>query len=249
MVARNCLSAYSLPVKILATPSKNQRLACEAILRGHRWLGGISEPVADRLLAAGRWYQVAPGETIAMAGEEDGGICGFASGTLSSRQMAATAEIPMTDLHMAPCWVIPRSFLPDEEWITTLCAQTPVTMVHVPRQAFAQLMEEFPELRLHLLRNVSAIFARMSLALSDALIRESGQRCIAVLLRIADRRLQGSEPSEVPVGHLDLAGMANLSRQKVGDVLRELEEQGLVELGYRRIRIPAPDRLRALLTD
>jgi sugar-specific transcriptional regulator TrmB len=43
--------------------------------------------------------------------------------------------------------------------------------------------------------------------------------------------------------------MTNLSRQKVGDVLRDLESRGLVELGYRRIRIPEPDRLRALLED
>lgn len=203
--------------------------------------------LAERILAAGRMRQLAPGDSIAMAGDEEGGLFAIATGTIFSRQSAATPDIPMTDMHIAPFWLISRAFLPGQEWVTTVAAQTPVTILHIPRPVLAQMLGEHPELYLHILRIVSAIFARMTVALSDALIRKASDRCIAVLLRISERRFSGDDGVDLPIGQMDLAGMANLSRQKVGEVLRELEEAGLVELGYRRIGVLAPARLRAML--
>lgn len=219
----------------------------EARLRAHRWLSGMGPDMQDRLLAAGRLQRLAPGDQIVMAGSEEGGLLGFAAGCISSRPSSAPPEVPMTDLHLAPFWLISRTILPGEAWVTTLTAQSPVVLLRIPRASMVQMLTEDPLLNVHILRNISAIFSRMTVALSDALIRQPEQRCAAVMLRIIEQRFEGDTPAEIPTGQTELAGMANLSRQKVNEVLRAMEAAGLVQPGYRRIRVLAPARLRAML--
>jgi CRP/FNR family transcriptional regulator, cyclic AMP receptor protein len=51
------------------------------------------------------------------------------------------------------------------------------------------------------------------------------------------------------MNHEDLAYMANVARTTAGTILRKLEADGHVGLSYRRIRIFAPDALRAMVQD
>ena len=77
-------------------------------------------------------------------------------------------------------------------------------------------------------------------------------RCIAVLLRLGGCRLSSppdSRPIEINLSQEDIAFMSNLARTTVGAVLRKLEAMGLLEQSYRRLRILAPDALRAMLRD
>jgi hypothetical protein len=43
--------------------------------------------------------------------------------------------------------------------------------------------------------------------------------------------------------------MANLSRHTSGEILRELEADGLITLGYRSIALRDPASLRAIIND
>ena len=74
----------------------------EALLRQQGWLADIAEPLQDKLVAQGRWTERSPGEHLAMAGEDVGGLTGIAIGTVFSRAGNAPADISMTDLHFAP---------------------------------------------------------------------------------------------------------------------------------------------------
>jgi CRP-like cAMP-binding protein len=219
----------------------------EAALCSRGWLSEIAEPLQGRLIAEGRWVQRDAGQPLAMAGEEFGGLIGIASGCVFSRAGNAPAEVAMTDLHFAPVWMTSRSLVPGEQRVITVVAQTRVTALRIPQFALFQLMREHPELIVHLLRNIGNIFARLALVVGDGHVRDGRGRCIATLLRLSDPDLQGIVPDRLPIGHLELAGMANLSRQKAGDVLRELERDGLLELGYRWIAIRDRARLLAMV--
>lgn len=221
----------------------------EALLRGSGWLADIAEPLQGKLIAQGRWIERAAGEPLAMAGEEVGGLTGIAIGTVFSRAGNAPPDVSMTDLHFAPVWMASRALVPGEARMLSVVAQTEVKALRIPQFALFQLMGEHPELTAHLFRNFANLFARMTIVIGNAHLRDGRERCIAVLLRIVDDRYQGHAPDWIPIGQMDLAGMANVSRQKVGDVLRELEALGLVELGYRQMRVLDKDRLLALLPD
>jgi CRP/FNR family transcriptional regulator, cyclic AMP receptor protein len=77
-------------------------------------------------------------------------------------------------------------------------------------------------------------------AADDLLIRDASRRCNATLLRLAGlRNARGLTPplSEVDVTQEELAYLSNLSRNATGLLLRDLEKRGLIELGYKSIRI------------
>ena len=57
----------------------------------------------------------------------------------------------------------------------------------------------------------------------------------------------GAQPIEVNVSQEDFAAMTDLARNSAGAVLRNLEAAGYVKVSYRRVRILAPDALRAML--
>jgi CRP-like cAMP-binding protein len=216
------------------------------MLRAQGWLSGIGEPLQSKLLAQGRWLQRQPGEPLGMAGDDFGGLIGIAAGVVFSRAGNAPADVAMTDLHFAPVWTISRTIVPGEVRVVTITAQTEVIALRIPQFALLQLMTEHPELVAHLFRNIANLFARLTMVVGDGQIRDGRGRCIATLLRLSDQSIQGTVPERLPIGQQELAGMANLSRQKTGEVLRELERAGLIELGYRWIAIRDRARLLAL---
>jgi len=86
----------------------------------------------------------------------------------------------------------------------------------------------------------------------DLMIRDHVKRCIAVLLRLGGCRLSSpldSFPIEIDLSQEDIAFMSNVARTTAGALLRKLEAMGHLEQSYRRIRILAPNALRAMLRD
>lgn len=75
-------------------------------------------------------------------------------------------------------------------------------------------------------------------------------RVAATLLRLAGCRDRDAGPGsdiEIRVPQADIAALAVMSRNTPGAYLGELGERGLVEAGYRTIRILDPARLRAVV--
>jgi CRP-like cAMP-binding protein len=223
------------------------RTEAEAALLAAGWLAGIGGPLQSRILADGKILFLKPGDALAQAGDEQGGIFGIASGVVASRPAMAPPDIAMADVHHPPFWFVSRTHLPGQSRVMSVSALTPTVALFVPQLRVMALVEEFPEFRHHLFRNVSTLFALLSLSLADALMRNSDQRLLAVLLRAAGCRFEGDDPAQAPIVQADLAGMANVSRQKAGDVLRALAREGLVETGYRAITVLKPAHLRARL--
>jgi hypothetical protein len=82
---------------------------------------------------------------------------------------------------------------------------------------------------------------------ADSLIQDNDRRCASVLLRITGQkppRRSRLERTEVPVTQDELATMAGLSRTTLVQVLRRWEHRGLIEQGYRTLRIVDVPALR-----
>ena len=89
-------------------------------------------------------------------------------------------------------------------------------------------------------------------ACDDLMLRNHVKRCIAVLLRLGGCRHASSEISssaEIDISQDELAMLANVARTTVGAILKKLEIAGHIKQSYRRIRILAPDALRAMARD
>ena len=84
---------------------------------------------------------------------------------------------------------------------------------------------------------------------ADLHIGDSTRRLCAVLLRVAERRHEGEGPVEIAISQLDLATMANMSRQTVGQVLKKIAEARIVSWTYRSITVLDAEALRCLVNE
>jgi CRP/FNR family transcriptional regulator, cyclic AMP receptor protein len=130
-------------------------------------------------------------------------------------------------------------------WITAI-ARTEAHVFTIPAAIGNALLLSDQRLIWFVLQLVTKLFEVSMTALADSLIPDSRLRCVATLLRIGDRRNNDTTPVTLPISQNDLSQLCNLSRQTSGDVLRGLEAEGLVTLGYRSITLNHPARLRAM---
>jgi len=86
----------------------------------------------------------------------------------------------------------------------------------------------------------------------ERMIRDDRKRCIAVLLRLGNFRRSmptSFNAGDIKIAQADLAFLSNLSRNAVGKILRELEENGMIALSYRNITVLKPIELREMSAD
>lgn len=79
---------------------------------------------------------------------------------------------------------------------------------------------------------------------ADGMIPDSRRRLVAVLMRLAGLRdPYPPETGEIHLSKSEIASIVNLSRSSLTPLLIDLQAKGVIELGYRRIRVPVPARL------
>jgi CRP/FNR family transcriptional regulator, cyclic AMP receptor protein len=212
------------------------------------WLRDVPAALREWLLAECGWRRFAPGDSLAREGDTVGGLYGIATGSFMFETSLATGDVARLDLRHGPFWLLARSMLPGGGRLVTTIAKSDILACYIPQAALWRFLGDNPELRPHITRVVAETLEVILAALADALIPDNRLRAIATLLRIGGRQIDGDAAAVVPIGQDELAALSNLSRQTVGDVLRALAADGLVSLGYRRIVIEQPARLRALLS-
>ena len=229
------------------TLDPGEAAAAERILRRRGWLSLVPPPIQDALIARTEWIRLASGTTISMAGDAAGGMIGIATGSIAVIPGKAPEGMPVIDIRLAPFWFGTRPVTSRRPRGFTLVARGDTHAARVGDPAVVELTERFPRFWQDLARQSDDIIDLAISGASDLLIRDSQTRCVAVLLRIADRRYEGEQPATVEVRQEELAAMANLSRQTAGHLLRDLEAKGLIALGYRSVTVLAPRALRGLV--
>jgi CRP/FNR family cyclic AMP-dependent transcriptional regulator len=87
---------------------------------------------------------------------------------------------------------------------------------------------------------------------ADLLLQGPRERVIAALLRLGGFRnglFLPSSPKTISLSQERLGQITNLSRTLVSGIVRNLEEQGLIKIEYRGIRILDDVKLKSLLLD
>lgn len=122
------------------------------------------------------------------------------------------------------------------------------TVVLLPAEALRRLMETDPGLALGVTRLIGLRRRRIERRLKSLLFRSNRQRLVSLLLELSE---QYGEPSTDPPGtrlgiklsHQDMASVIGSTRETVTVVLGELQSEGLLTVGRRKIVLADPDRL------
>ena len=215
------------------------------------WLSRTRPDFQRALLAIATWREVEAGETVGLTGDLGGNLCGVASGQVGYANGLGSSITPVVQIGHAGSWVgiLPIFGIPRASDTTArtaaLVASMPIARVHA-------LLDEHPNWWRHIADLALEFTLTYATAMTDLMIRDSRQRCIAVLLRVGGCRFQDvalAAPPTVVLTQEELSAMANLSPYPTGKILRELDRQGLIKLGYRSVKLLQPATLRASLID
>ena len=183
------------------------------------------------------------GEVIVHKGQMVGGVYLVQSGRLRIYTLDANGnEKPLYSLNDGETCIFSINCVWNQiaypAWVTVDSADAEV--LAIPSSAFRQLYEEHPTVREYVLESLSQrIFDLMS-ALEEASTQDMGQRINSFLVR------RCPADGVLAMGHQEIATALGTAREVVSRHLKQLERDGLVELGRMRIVLLAPEQLAAL---
>ncbi len=201
------------------------------------------------LLEHAIWQSLEPRQALTHGGDISGGIIGLARGTAILVPATGPADAGPIHLFQAPFWFGLMPMSKARPRAVGAVAQTRCEVVRVSQNQMVGMLSSNPAWWQHLSDLALTHFLLAAQVAADLHIADSTRRLCAVLLRVADRRHGGAGPVEILVSQLDLATMANMSRQTTGQVLKKLAASRLVEWGYRSITVRDADGLRRLVDD
>lgn len=212
------------------------------------WLGDLPREFADAFLKTGRWMQINSGQIIYGIGANDNNLYGVASGTARMQMAMNEHEQRLSHVVGPGFWFGENEFVSGSLRMLEFEAATDMLLLKINRNDFLQLSREFPAAWkwIALLAGQHLITAMG--AADDLMLSAPKKRMASVLLRLSGNRLghPRSPPIKViPATQQELAVAANLSRASAGSILREMEKNGEISIGYGALVICNADALTA----
>jgi CRP/FNR family cyclic AMP-dependent transcriptional regulator len=222
-----------------------------AIVARQGWLSFPPPPFRQKVLERCRREGFAAGATIYSVGDPPGGMFGLIAGKLAI-SIAPGERGPYVGHFAQPgTWFGEAAAFTEQPRRIGLSATRETEVLHLPLPAIREIVAADPGAwRWFGLASIAHIDTAIGGA-DDLLIRDHVKRFVAVLLRLGGCRYATppGAPIEIDVNQEDLAAMTNLARSTTGTLLHKLQAAGHIELGYRSIRLLAPDALRTTLAD
>jgi CRP-like cAMP-binding protein len=210
------------------------------------WFGGLPEALQSLILDRAVVRKFARGQVISLEGCISKGLFALLEGVVHVIRSVGDGEEGLIHVCEPGFWFAEYAMLSGKPTIGTFLAHTQVTVLQLPKVQFDRIVAEEP-------RYYEA-FARLALSRYAILVRMLAEvRDLTVELRLRDRlavmaemrtedQRQGAAIS-LAVSQADLARMIGASRQTLNALLNKLQKAGLIEVGFRCIRVPDVRRL------
>lgn len=218
--------------------SMSERIS--VLTQNEGWFGRAPREFQDAVLSRCEWKVCTAGQTIYQATDEQADFCGIADGAVDIYSRFGAGDNPLLHIMHEGSWIGYGTIVARERPRVTAVARLDTLLACVPERVLRELLGARPEWWQVIATGVLEYGDLAISAYADALIPDNDRRCACTLLRIAGLkppRRARPERTEVPVTQDELATMVNLSRTTLVQVLRGFERRGLVEQGYRTLRV------------
>lgn len=215
-----------------------ERLA--VLTRNEGWFGRAPKAFQDAILSRCEWRVCPAGQTIYQATDEKADFFGVADGTVDFYSRFGAGDNPLLHIAHEGFWMGYGTVVAGERPRATILARVDTLLACVPERVLRDLLNERPEWWRVIATGILEYGDTAISAYVDALIPDNDRRCACTLLRIAGLkhpRRSRPERTAVLVTQDELATMVRLSRTTLIQVLRRFERRGLVEQGYRKLRV------------
>jgi CRP/FNR family transcriptional regulator, cyclic AMP receptor protein len=215
-----------------------ERLA--VLTQNEGWFGRAPKEFQDAVLSRCEWKVCAAGQTIYQATDEQADFCGVADGTIDIYSRFGAGDNPLLHIAHEGFWIGYGTVVARERPRVTVVARVDTLLACVPERVLRELLGARPDWWRVIATGILEYGDMAISAYVGSLISDNDRRCACTLLRIAGLkhpRRSRLERTEVLVTQDELATMVNLSRTTLVQVLRRFERRGLVEQGYRTLRV------------
>lgn len=221
-----------------------------AVLTGNTgWFGQAPREFQQAVLALADWRVYRAGTTVYRGSDARADLFGFADGSVEVYPAAADSETPLLTLLHEGAWGGMGSVLTGAAPRLTMVARVNTLAACVPRVQVQRLLNERPEWW-RVLGLAAMEYGDLATAmLAEQRTADNEQRCARVLLRLTGLRpprRTRADRSDAVLTQEELATLVGVSRTTIVQVLRGFERRGLIEHGYRLLRVSGADGLAAI---
>jgi len=213
------------------------------MLRQGAWFGRLPARLQALILSCSTVRSYRKGEVIVREGEPGKGMGAVLDGQVHLLRRVGDAREVLVDVGEAGYWFGNYGTLSGgAPSIGSIVATAPVRALFLPLAAFERIVDDDPGYYREFARGLTDRFAHMYRYLVEAQGLAPEEWLRTRLLDLAHvRRGDAADPGPVSilVSQAELATMVGVSRQTLSALLARLEARGVIETGFRSIRVLA----------
>lgn len=215
------------------------------------WFGRAPADFRAAVLAQCEWRSYEPQELVYRVVDESGDLYGIADGSIELYSRFGPSQNPLMMIVHEGLWFGVGPLLSGGQRRVTAVVRTQSVLARVPATALRAMLAAQPQWWRAIGTSALEYGDITATAYGDMLIADTTQRCAAALLRICGLRVPRRarpEGASAVITRSELAALVNVSRPTLVPILKRLESDGLIEQGYRTVRIRDAGRLQALVS-
>lgn len=220
----------------------------ERLLNGH-WFSGLPTSLQDSLLGAAQVRRLDAGQRLFSRGDKPCGLYAVAEGAIRIGAVAQSGKEALLTLVEPPYWFGEISLFDGQPRTHDAYAEGVTVLLQVPQASLLALLDREPRHWRDFALLMSQKLRLAFIALEEMSLFPAAPRLARRLLMIAEGYGDASGPRRtLQLAQEQLAQMLAISRQTTNQILKDLEAQGIVRLGYGEIEIVDLDGLRQAAT-
>jgi CRP-like cAMP-binding protein len=221
-----------------------------AILKNNQgWFGRAPKEFQDAVLSRCAWVTCPAGRSVYQTTDTHINFCGIVEGAVEIYSRFGAGDNPLLHIVHEGAWIGYGTVVGRSAPRVSAVARVDTLMAAIPDRVLRSLLGERPEWWEVIASGVMEYGDTAISAYADSLLDDHDRRCASVLLRITGLNpplRSRVDRTDVPVTQGELAAMAHVSRTTLVQALSRFESRGLVERGYRTLRVVDAAGLRAV---
>jgi CRP-like cAMP-binding protein len=217
------------------------------LMRG-QWFSHLPVSLQDSLLGAARVRHLSAGQRLFQRGDPPCGLYAVLEGAVRVGAVNEQGKEALLGLVESPNWFGEICLFDGQPRTHDAFGVGQSTLLHLPQTVLLKMLDEQPGHWRQLALLMSQKLRMTFINLEQLSLLPAPARLAHRLLMIAEDYGQLDEPRRVlQLPQEQLAAMLSLSRQTTNQILKDLQGQGILRLGYGEIEILDVQRLRALV--
>lgn len=214
-------------------------------LRRGQWFNTLPPDLQEQLLAAALVRRLDAGQPLFRRGDPPCGLYAVLEGSIRAGAVSYSGKEALLSLIEPPYWFGEVCLFDGQPRTHDAVAEGPTLLLQVPQAPLLALLERQPGYWRNFALLMSQKLRLAFIALEEISLLPAAPRLARRVLMIAKNYGELSGPPRIiQLPQERLASMLALSRQTTNQILKDLQNQGIVRLAYGEIEILDLERLR-----